>query len=380
MNNYRITAKLKSTTKVSISLHDGARLPSGANPAFLPQMTDYEKKSAEREAIETVPFQIVADETEYDVNERGRPYIPASTLRGKLRHLGTQMLCEGLEGQLGDKVLSTMMVGGRIKRKEKKERKPDEFTLAELIDGHRNIPVLKVFGFNDPVFNKGFLCFSDALSHGHFYLTTDGIVRKNIYTSNPEIIKLLNKQGWTEAEAIASEDLIDAQLRRDAGELVKEAKAVAKKAEIEGTDAEKTAAKAKVKTAEKEAEKIKKGTSVSAGQLHGRWEIPSGVEFSFFMTHRLDEECLGFLVATILRWGAQPTLGGNVGRGHGGAFNFTFEVEKFVNGNFEPIGSVTNTSVVGSELEAAIAAFKSKIPEYQASILTFDEPLTPKQP
>ncbi len=394
-NHYRVSAR-KMTTRnlLTVAQHDGARMPSG-NPQFIPDMSRdkdqnmLRRERAARDAITSVPFTIVANERMYGVDVHGRPYIPATSFRGCLRNLSTMIMISGMS-DLSHSLVGAMAVGGKIENGKSRAAEKAKLVSAGMSDedaknavndkGPKSledfrrrdfgIPHFALFGLNNPSFLKGFDSFSILLSEDHFVLTRSGIVRQPYSNQNPQLVDVLSVDGWNGMTEDARNDSEGVARKNEANAVLKEATAEVKRLKKEGaSQAEIEAAEAIEAEERNNAQTADKDRTVAAGQLHGKWCIPTGVNFNFSLTHRMADEELGLLIHVLSEFGKSPMLGGDKGRGAGGNFDFDMVVERYDDSarRYTEVGNITNDGW-SETLNIYTLAFAAKLPEYQEAL------------
>ncbi len=359
---YRIVAnKFTSRAPVTVAQHDKAQMPR-ANPEFFAPVygDNAPPEKALREAVASVPF--ILDYTNEQRAPLGRPYIPGTGFKAKLRNIATDIMTDGLEGMLDHKVMTLLSVGGT---------KPDKLgdkTKANVTGRDRGLPILALFGAVQPYFTDGFKSFSHLVSEGKFYLTRTGIVRQNYLNQNPGLAFKLSDEGIEDALSQEADDsagskrkkAIDKKITKLKGEAAKLPKGSEQLAEKRD----------EIREAEAELEIVKVEEGVAAGQLHGKWMIPAGINFSFSATHLMSDEEFGLLLKSIQQFALNPFLGGDKSRGAGGDFDVDFSVLALgpKDDHYKQIGTIEGTHI--GDLQRFVDSYDNRADDYREIIRT----------
>lgn len=368
--NYQIIARRMVTTALgTIALPDSARLPTG-NPNFMPAngtSTDDIRKRQEiaaRAAIASVPFFIRADEPDHEVSTFGRPGATATTMKGTLRHVAARLTTRGMNN-LSSGAVTLLFSGGHQEKKSKAKGGPNP---SDIAHADRGIPLLGVFGsWTDGIGLKGGN-FGNAYSKGHFTLQPSGIVRQPLGQQHRPDLELLSQEALGEIVGkLASDSESSAQMKQ-AKKVFKAASDAVKSAKKDGEKGAIEAANKDFEDARIEKDRIDKGREVSTGQLHGKWNIPVGVDFDFTVNHAMTDAELGLLIESFRVWMRRDraVIGGDKGRGAGFMFDCEFSVLKYRDGVYEEIGTICtdpNDDKGSMVLDQFVAAFEETLPE-----------------
>lgn len=247
----------------------------------------------------------------------GRLYIPASSIRGKLRRLARDeihgVLAEANGGEhrfaLSDFYLNTL--GGVKGAKGGETKKEDKGETVRVFDGRRKNPLVSLFGAMAPSNVPGKLMIDHAIDAGVNAAERVSIahVRSDDISRDPDSVLPLLEDGF-EAEYLAMGKVMDT--RSAANRDIKVLRAQLKKVTDEGE-------RERILNEINAAKEVKDdNTAVQVQQILEYQAIPPGLKLnSNFRLLRVTKRELVLFLRALNRFSANPVLGGRHNHGNG---------------------------------------------------------------
>lgn len=365
--HYRFTAKtLRTRSPLVVSQVTPTAHPSPNSP-FLPPSNSLPDARLLRTVTETVPHMMRRDGLY-------APYVPASSVKGTWRNIGTQIMLRGLDGQVPEDVVMWLATGGKILKADKRT---ESMTISDIINIDRGNPLLRIFGYNYPEFCGGFSSFSHMESEDVFTLGYDSFARAQPFRRNPNLYAALSEQGRADADEAQRVSNEDGNAQKGLKDNTRALDAELKKLRKEGaSDVEIDEKIKELEAARNEQKAHDKARSVSMSQIGECWNIPVGVDFKMNFSGYMNQVELGLMLSILSEWGMDGShVGGLRARGAGGDLLFDFVVEqreRRAGAKWETIGNITNMAddveINGDILMAAVGEFHDALAEIQKVI------------
>lgn len=248
------------------------------------------------------------------------PVIPATALKSALRRAAATRLLRN-KTNITSRLAEICTVGG-IKHKGSTGTNPR--VVAEM---RNRFPLLAIFGAAVPHFIGGFNS-SMAVPREVFKLGQQAIIRKDVLSEISPI-----------TDAIEAGDFARAMLERESIKETKKAVKAQEETKKAAKEAKKAANGAKKTSSEVEVEEVEDNLN-SAQTLHGFHYIPQNIEFNHTISGDFTDVEIGMLIHTFKEFAKSNTkLGGQAGRGFGGAISFEYDVTAFDGDDWTKIGS-----------------------------------------
>ena len=292
---------------LAITPHTAAPVPND-NP-YLPAQYRRRAADAETRLLYDLP----------KLNWRaGVPVIPATSIKGALRHLLSDEVFAGASG-IDISMIDYLAIGGvRQKKTEGKAGVAQSPTEIEKLRSAN--PLIGVFGASDPIFvTSAFTMFGDAIPLDMFELEDNPIVR------DPGAMRAADT---TTMDAKMEAEAASSSKAKEAKNLVATIRAQVAKAEKSGSP-EVAALREKLTQARADQRANESERIVQTGQIQTRIAIPAGVRFRhhFIVVATPDEMAL--LTGAIAAFGMQHEgMIGSTGQGCGGNLSFVYDIEE----------------------------------------------------
>lgn len=328
------TTDMINNMPLAITPHTAAPIPND-NP-YLP--AQYRRRSGDTET------RLLYDLPK--INWRaGVPVIPASSIKGSLRHLLSDEVFAGATG-VDISLIDYLAIGG-VRQKKAQGEAGTAQSPTEIEKLRSESPLIGVFGASDPIFvTSAFTMFGDAIPLDTFELEEIPIVRTNPIVRD---LGAMRAADTTTMDAKMEAEAASSSRAKEAKNLVATTKAQLAKAEKAGSP-DVAALKEKLAQARADQRANESERIVQTGQIQTRIAIPAGVRFRhhFIVVATPDE--LALLTGAIAAFGVQHEgMIGSTGQGCGGNLSFVYDIEEEVGGF--PTVSWNQVGRIGTNVE-----------------------------
>ena len=264
-------------------------------------------------------------------------YIPASSLRGKLRRLARDVVYEANNNEpmpLEDFYFLTLggIKNGKAKNEEGKEVEIDKHAVTKVMAVRQQNPMVSLFGAMAPQAIGGRLSVSHLIAKEVINPDTVKHVRTNDLVRNPEVVEMLDGNALSDYNAMKSVADIRSALTAEKRDLNRTKKNLSSE--------ELADANAKIKAID---EQLKDVTVVQVGLPQLEYEvIPQGAVLgsNFRLMGATEVEIVLFMKA-LAKFAENPVLGGRINHGLGevkGQWDISF---REVGGKMQTAGTLS---------------------------------------